>query len=223
MNILVSGAGGVRTDFVQQYLIRILNPHLQQSWNIDSYTGRTIQNLKPNNYTGEYIVYKEHSGLRRISDSEYILSRRENIVAEYDKVFYLLHNHQDIEECTKRAWEHVVKSYMYNSAENYTGAEIHAKIDHESEISLHGNDNISVLGVSILRFADIISDHGWQSLQEAMEVDFPVHAAHLWQTALTHSHSPDKVYYRGELFTKDHVRQRVEYYYARKQEYYGEN
>ena len=220
MNILVSGPGGVRTDFVQQYLIRMLNPDVQQSWNIDSYTGRTIQNKKPGNYPGKYQVYKEHSGIKRISQSQWVLSRRESMLDDYDKAIYILHNHTDIEECVKRSWEHIVKSFMFNSAEKLTVQEMYDKIEYESEVSLHGNHDVTISGASIVTLADMLDKDGWQTLQNAVGINFPNHAKHLWQVALSHSHSPKEVYYQGELFTKDHVRNRVNYYHAKRQEYY---
>jgi len=220
MNILVSGPGGVRTDFVQQYLIRMLNPDVQQSWNIDSYTGRTIQNKNPGNYPGKYQVYKEHSGLKRISEFQWVLSRREDMLDDYDKAIYILHDHTDIEQCVKRAWEHIVKSFMFNSAEKLTVQEMCKKIEHECEVSLHGNNGVTISGASTVTLADMLNDNGWQILQNVLGMNFPEHAKHIWQVALSRSHSPDEVYYRGKLFTKNHVRSRVNYHHAKRQEFY---
>jgi len=209
MNILISGTGGVRTDFVRQFLLRALNKNANATWNIDCFSGRTLPGVTWNTQLNTCNVDKIHYGIAELSNALSTLN--------YDIILYIMHDATNAEQCANRTWEHLVKSFLIPSQE-FTVEQAYQKI----ETMLQAVTIIETLTpmdkVFYLKYSDMIDSCGSMILEQTLDITFDPYHHSLWQAAIEKSHSPDRVHYQGELFTKDYVRSRVEYYFTKRQE-----
>ena len=211
MNILVSGTGGVRTDFVRQFLLRALNQNATTSWNIDCLSGRTLPGVTWNTELNTCNVDKIHYGIAELSNALSAL--------DYDVILYIMHDATNSEQCANRTWEHLVKSFLIPSQE-FTVEQAYQKI----ETMMQAVTIIETLPpmdkVFYLKYSDMIDSRGSVILEQTLDITFDPWDHVLWQAAIEKSHSPDQVYYKGELFTKNYVRSRANYYHANRKESY---